>query len=501
MYLAATAALLAAALHLAGGHFAYALDDAYIHRAVARNLVDHGVWGVTRHAFTSSTSSLAWPLLLAAARAVGISLEVAPLLLNVLSGLALIAVAAAAVTGTPAFRAAVLLAVVFLTPLPTLALSGMEHTLHAAAVLALGLLLGRAFEGEARVGLLAAAGAASTAARYESLFVLAAAVVALVVRRQKAPALALAAGGALPVALYAAASLAKGWPPVPNSLLLKGVPLSLSAEAAGELLGGRLVRGLTAAPHLLVLIVLVGLFAAWSPRPSARPLGAVFVAAALLHLQMADVGWLFRYEAYLVAWGLVLLAALLPAPGGGALAGMPRGSRALGAAALLVAAIPLLSRAAQAAVEGPRACRNVFEQQVQMGRFLAAHYRGATVMANDIGAVSDLADVRLVDLYGLATRETAAARRRGGLDRPFLDALTAATRPEVIVVYRSWFAGSIPDSWIEVGTWRVPDKVVVADRTVTFLAADEPAARRLREALLAFQPELPPRVVARIGGP
>jgi hypothetical protein len=255
------------------------------------------------------------------------------------------------------------------------------------------------------------------------------------------------------------------------------------------------------APHLLVLIVLVALAAAWSPRPAARPLGAVFVAAAVLHLELAATGWLYRYEAYLVAWGLVLLALLLVPSEGAVVTLAPRPARALVAAALGVAAVPFVARGIQAAWEAPRACRNVYEQQYQMGRFLARHYPGATVMANDVGAVSYLADVHLVDLYGLATRETAAARRAGRLDRRFLEDLTTTARPEVVVVYRSWFADSLPASWIEVGTWRVPEKVVVADRSVSFLAPGEPAARRLRDALAAFEAELPARVAARTAGP
>lgn len=163
------AVLTAAALSLTGGHLVYALDDAYIHMAVARNLADHGVWGVTRHEFTSSTSSIVWPLLLAAARVVGLSLDHAPLLLNVVFGLVVIAAAARAVPGPPLVRAVVLVALVLLTPLPTLALTGMEHTLHIASVLVLGLVLDRAFQGAERPGLLAAAGALATAARYESL--------------------------------------------------------------------------------------------------------------------------------------------------------------------------------------------------------------------------------------------------------------------------------------------------------------------------------------------
>jgi hypothetical protein len=133
-----------------------------------------------------------------------------------------------------------------------------------------------------------------------------------------------------------------------------------------------------------------------------------------------------------------------------------------------------------------------------MGLFLGGLPPGSTVMANDIGAVSYLADVRLVDLYGLATQETARARRAGRMDRDLLARLAAETSPAAIVVYRSWFTDAIPPEWVEVGTWKVPEKIVVADRTVSFFAPDTSGAARLARALAAFQPRLPPSVSARV---
>src|SRR5580658_1345815 len=46
------------------GHFIYALDDPYIHLSIAKNLAQHGVWGVTQYAAASASSSPLWSFLL-----------------------------------------------------------------------------------------------------------------------------------------------------------------------------------------------------------------------------------------------------------------------------------------------------------------------------------------------------------------------------------------------------------------------------------------------------
>jgi hypothetical protein len=514
--LAAVALLLRAALAHTGGRLVYALDDAYIHMAVARSLADHGVWGVTRYAFTSSTSSLAWPLLLAAADLVVGVRESTPLVLNLVFAAAAILLADrllcgprpadGLVRGAPAsVRAAALVGLVLLTPLPTLVLAGMEHTLQVAAVLwLLDRVRAADEEGADRswrtLGSLAVASALATAARYESLFLIAPATVVLALDRRRRAALVTAVAGLAPPAAYGLVAVAHGWPALPNSLLLKRATFEgTGLSGLADRLGGHALRALVEAPHLLVLLAAVLAASALLPAPRAvRRWDVIFAVAALLHLQLAAVGWLFRYEAYLVAMGVVLVARHVTDGMRAAGRTRPLAARVALALAALVASAPLLTRAVEALKQAPGAVKNIYEQQYQMGLFLRGLPPGSTVMANDIGAISYLADVRLVDLYGLATPETARARRAGRIDRALLARLAAETAPSAIVIYRSWFADAVPGEWVEVGTWKVPEKVVVADRTVSFLATSPAAAPRLARALAAFQPQLPPSVSARV---
>ena len=78
------AGLLVISLRGTGGQIVYALDDPYIHMAMAKNLALHGVWGVSSEGFTSSSSSLAWTALLALFFKVFGARDVIPFVLNVL---------------------------------------------------------------------------------------------------------------------------------------------------------------------------------------------------------------------------------------------------------------------------------------------------------------------------------------------------------------------------------------------------------------------------------
>jgi hypothetical protein len=130
-----------------------------------------------------------------------------------------------------------------------------------------------------------------------------------------------------------------------------------------------------------------------------------------------------------------------------------------------------------------------------MGRFLAAHYSGRGVVANDIGAITWLADFKLLDIAALASVEVADARRRNAISAEFLQRLAGEQDMDIGVAYENWLPWNrLPPKWIPVGEWTIPDNVICAEPTVLFFAVDPaeagPLARRLRE----FAPSLPAAV-------
>ena len=145
--------ILAISLSQNQGHLVYALDDAYIHMAMAGNFSHDGVWGVTRYGFTSSSSSILWTLLRSLTYYLfGLS-QIAPLLVeSALRGSCFGGRRCHPWLGNrlpTALRFASLLAIIFLIPLPTLILSGTEQILQALLVLLATFLAARMLSAEA----------------------------------------------------------------------------------------------------------------------------------------------------------------------------------------------------------------------------------------------------------------------------------------------------------------------------------------------------------------
>lgn len=517
LFVAIVIAAFAASARHTGGHLIYALDDPYIHMAMARNVALHGVWGVTASHFTSSSSSLLWTAGVAALfRAFGVH-ESIPLLLNVGFGILLLwlmvrYLAESTVRFSNAYLFMASTGIALVAPLPALVFAGQEHILHALmnlAFVACGASWlaqpGRAMPANAARTLCAVA-TLLPLIRFESLFVIALVVTLLAVQGRWRAAVLIGTCGVVPVALYGALSHSYGWYWLPNSVLLKGARPDFSSVAGIVLaLGGVSYSRLMQLPALTFLVSAA--LAAFlfrlvrGIRDDVQWMLGVFIALTLLHTQFAQPGafWFFRYEAYLFVLGGVAVARALGEwleTVRGQTSGLRTTVVQLGTI-LLFALSPLSDRALKAVVYIPQATRNIYEQQYQMGLFLGRFYAGRAVALNDIGAASFLGDIDCVDLAGLADIDVARRMLAGLFESEDVRDIAEAKDARIAIVYDSWFGNRIPSTWRRAATWTVQNNVVLGSNTVTFYALKPEELGPLRARLNEFSRELPPTVVQR----
>jgi len=150
----------------------------------------------------------------------------------------------------------------------------------------------------------------------------------------------------------------------------------------------------------------------------------------------------------------------------------------------------------------PQASRNIYEQQYQMGMFLQRYYPGRAVAVNDIGAVSYLADVRLLDLWGLANVDVARLKLRGEFGSREIDDLTRKQGAVIAIIYEDWFkikgVNGLPLEWIKAGQWSISKNVACGSDTVSLYGLDPSTGEELAQNLRRFESELPDDV-AQVG--
>lgn len=524
IFFVTTVILLSRLLDRNGGKFVYTLDDPYIHMAIAKNVVQHGVWGVTPYGFSSSSSSPLWTLCLTAFYALfGVS-ELSPYFLNLIFAVFTLGLAYIFLRGHlpkwVIFMA--LLGLIFAPPLVPMVFSGMEHTAHLfftllTVSLAAKVLLEENSSPALQRGLLISA-FLLTSVRYEGLFLLLILGALFACRKRWLFTLYLVGSGMLPLMVYGIWSVAQGWYFLPNPVILKGTS---GNQAVVDFLQDVIVRGnpltwekvqqlepalfinrINANPHILYLMIpsLFLLFIQWrrSWEP-ARVINIAFIGSMVLHMQFASMGWFYRYEAYAIGLGIYAIGhgmVNIFSWQGSEQDIVHRLIRVAGNFLLLIIFIsPLGVRAVRSLEETPVASHNIYEQQYQMAIFLQQFYQGQVVAANDIGAINYYAEFHLVDLAGLATRESAAFKLQQNYSAQQVATVAEQYNTQIAMVYDSWF--QIPIAWIKVGEWQITDNVVCGDSVVSFYAMEPRAELALIANLQSFASQLPGDVIQR----
>jgi hypothetical protein len=498
VFLASLGAALRLALRSTDGRLIYALDDAYIHMAVAKTLATHGVWGCTPFHFSSSSSSLLWTAGLGAAyRVLGVH-DSLPLLLNLAFAVATLVVANAALARLavpPLLRGVALLGIVVGFPLAGMVLIGMEHILHLLLTIGFAALAVETLTGgpespslrRRRTVALCVLGALLAASRYEGFFLVGLVCLAFALRRELLRAVAIGVAAVLPVAAFGVFSMANGAYFLPNPLMVKAVAETASALTALLKPFGsedlEFLRNNRAMPILLALGALAAI-AGWRARRGFwRPavLFPLLLAAMILlhgHFVFSPLYWAYRYDAYLVGFGVFVAAVVLP--------GMPAPRGLLRAAlpALLVAAlVPLVADVREGLLPGAeiRGIRGTYLEQYQTAQFIRRYYPGDAVIVNDLGAVTYYTQARILDLVGLGDIEPLAIMRRSAYTGREVVAWTAPYRPSIAIVSLGWSIADalIPREWVRVAVVEMPPDW----HRVGFFAVDPRGAWVLRASV------------------
>jgi len=499
------------------GFFSYTFDDAFIHLSIAKNIAQHGIWSISPHEFTSASSSVLYPLLIAAVFKLSGPHTVIPFVLNLLAAIGFLIVLHQWLRRqqlSPLRQVIVLLAVVFLVPLPVVVIYGMEHTLQLLACFLFVYAFAGALEKLRHSPAVAAElpwqvylyGALAMAMRYESIFLVGLAVLLLLTSRRWLLAFQLGLVSLLPVLVFGLYSLYKGSYFMPNSVLLKSTfpPLTtgglfhfLTDDIFYRLYFVNTTAGGVVVQRLLIICPLLYLLWAKQLRGAYRYLLILLTANALLHLVFASTNAWFRYEAYLVGCTVPLLGVLavkyLP-PIMKTWGPTARGAFVFAGAVLF---IPLLLRSKYAFKIAGQGCINVYEQQYQVARFVKKYYEKSPVALHDIGTVCYYSQGKHVDMVGLGNLEVTRAFLHHYATPGFFDWLTKKDSVPIAILYDQAFTPSLLRRWNKVASWKIPRNATCYADSISFYALTPDAVAELRTRLQAFKDSLPRDVVVK----
>ena len=546
-YLLLSAVLFLQILHRNGGHFTYALDDPYIHLALSEGIA-HGHYGINAGEFSSPSSSVLWPFLLAIFAHFSWQVYV-PLALNLLAGIAAAALIGASVALWPAApadelrtverwrRVLSVLALVFIGNLLGLTFIGMEHTLQVllAGAGAWGILCClRHRPVPAWVLVCAVVG---PMVRYESLGITVALAIALFGQREKRKAGSIVFLAIAPLVLFSLFLHHLGLPWLPTSVLVKGqsrmAVLQKNHPASGGLTAPTPTESPaspfttsapgaipTAAPGMVSTTV-TGAIPASNVVPQgtligdankAPPLDPHRVLLAILFFTLAGLAWYERdRERRFALWGSAAAGGLHLVIGRFnwfhryevyavffcALVVLyvvherPRGLLGWYVLGLLGCSYLYIG----AFFDVPKSAADVYREEYQMHRFATEFYTG-NVAVNDLGLVSyhHRPGTYVLDLWGLGSVEAA---RQHDKSTAWLDAVTRAHHTDLVMNYALWFAPP-PPSWRLLGEVCLKElPVALGDPCVNYYATNPVTALDLQGEFDSFAKTVPAGITVR----
>lgn len=495
-------------LTYSNGVFIYPHDEAYIRMAIGRNLVVHGVWGLSGEQFSPASSSLLYPLLLAAVfKLFGLRLVI-PFAINLAAAIILFVVVHRWLErqGVPARgRALILVAVNLLTPVPVLVALGMEHIMQLLFTFLFLFSFADWMDNQHRrwhwkVFMWAIL---LTATRYEGTFIVFAACIGMLVRRRLLPCLVLGTVSAAPLVLFGIYSLRHGGYFLPTSIMIKALPIPFDGNNVWKFLGVDAFRrvfypyssyGNIATGRILVILLILYWLILQGRRGIAaiRWILVICLAATFLHMVFTGAALFYRYEACLVACAVLVIGAGLAKWDGLKWPGKGGGARWMAIFTTIFLFYPFFSRAWLAHSDTVTSCLDTYEQDYPAAGFIHRWYDKAAVVTDNIGITSYLSEGRTIDLgVGIGDLDIARSREYGFYRVEYAELIVRNEKPVLAVIAENGYHPDMLKKWVKVADWYTNHGLFPRPDHLSFYAIDPSIAPLLKRQLQAYQRVLP----------
>jgi len=455
--------------------------------------------GIHPYEFSYLTSSPLWTGFLAAENSFFGDSTMYPLVINVLLGFVLAIFLIRILKNSSDNQYLVSITSIFVIvsgSIISLVFLGMEHLLHTILFLIFIFNVKVLYEDKPGLSLFSFCLLTSllVLTRFESLFLVAATMLVLIIDKKYKHALYLFLSGIIPILAIGFYAISQGGYILPNSLMMKGEFSSKSSfyEIAKSILYHP-IKKLIQVPSLLLIVVilLLGLYRRKEQLKNNALLKVivVFLGTVFLHLLIAQVGWFYRYETYLIITGSVLSILVIK----GMLTDKVKIMRGLSFALISLLVLFLGFRAVNTNSSIHIASKNIYEQHWQLSEFLNRYYEDETIAVNDIGLVSYNSSVRIHDIWGLADREILNLRINNQINGEILDSILNRKDVDIAAVYKPWFNYStgFPADWLFAGSWEIRNNIVCGEPKVSFFAKDSLNYKKLVDNLNMFSEKLP----------
>lgn len=498
-------------MFLCDGHLIYTLDDPYIHLRVAQNIL-HGSYGINFGEYSSPSSSVIYPYLLAFTEFAGFGIW-GPLVINMLAmALAVYAVGRifrdyvftynindSRFVASRFFPFALGILTCFLMNAWGLVMTGMEHSLHVLAVVLVIWGFLRILDGESEFpGWLIPVIVTLPFIRFEGFAMSLFSVCALVYLGHRFRALVAMLLIMFGLFCWFLFTQSKGLPVLPGSVLLKSDFAEKAAEHASLVQLLRVaysnvnesinnLQGISLIISLFIVFILT--YKAWQEEryPIAMVIAGMMIVTVLAHIFFGRYDGFSRYEIYAITLNMICILIL----------GRTYFFRKNVGAVVVLAFLFVAMRYIVTTVMTPKASQNIYQQQYQMHRFAVDYWR-QPVGVNDLGLVSYGNPVYVLDLYGLGSEEVRRLRMiEGGYNAKTLSSLVERRHISLIMIYEFVYKSMIPDEWHKVAILNTP-RCTVASNQVSFYITPNANRTKVLDLLYQFAKTLPDGAVLKI---